>query len=241
MVDKVPIGIQGMNSLHEGGLIPRGTTTLLYGPPKTGKTLISWHFLYSGLEAGESGILINTESPWKNIAESSKDFGFNFETFFNEGKLFVIDILPSKPKKLSFPNHFSVSVNDITGLILKLSLILQKVKSNVRVVMDSLSYLILFNDEKRILRMLYTYNMRMKAAKGTSMICYHEGSAATKSENMIKALCDNIIHITGDELEVEALASEIFKKRWKYKVTKEGVVIKWLASYLARKKVLKVF
>lgn len=49
---RVATGIAGLDDMLHGGL-RRGGTTLVYGPPGAGKTLLGLHFLHAGLRAGE--------------------------------------------------------------------------------------------------------------------------------------------------------------------------------------------
>ncbi|WP_255503711.1 ATPase domain-containing protein [Methanothermobacter sp. KEPCO-1] len=44
MIVKIPSGIRGLDELIGGGAIPENTVTLVYGPPKVGKSIFSYGF-----------------------------------------------------------------------------------------------------------------------------------------------------------------------------------------------------
>src|SRR5208337_3663038 len=60
-LEKAPTGIQGLDEITCGGL-PRGRTTLVYGGPGCGKTLLALEFLVHGATRfGEPGVFIAFE------------------------------------------------------------------------------------------------------------------------------------------------------------------------------------
>lgn len=53
-MDKIPTGIPGFDEISQGGL-PEGSTTLISGPPGSGKTVFLCEFLAMGIEHFEQG------------------------------------------------------------------------------------------------------------------------------------------------------------------------------------------
>jgi len=82
--DRVSTGIEGFDSLIEGGF-PKGSLVLLRGSPGSGKTIFAARFLYHGLELEEPGIYVsfaeNRETFLKNMRRLGMDFG-RFEQDF---------------------------------------------------------------------------------------------------------------------------------------------------------------
>lgn len=57
---RVSTGVPGLDELLEGGYV-QGRSTLLAGGPGTGKSILTWHFLFDGVEKGESGLLVSLD------------------------------------------------------------------------------------------------------------------------------------------------------------------------------------
>src|SRR5688500_18449298 len=74
---RISTGISGLDSLIEGG-IHTGFTILVAGNPGTGKTILTSHFLYEGLQKGESTIYVSfSESKSQYYANTERfDMGF---------------------------------------------------------------------------------------------------------------------------------------------------------------------
>ena len=94
MAEKTKTGIEGFDSLIEGG-IPESSITLITGTPGTGKTIFGLEFLYRGALMGEKGLYISFEEPKENLKLQAKQFGWDFDKFEREGKI-VIDYIPSR-------------------------------------------------------------------------------------------------------------------------------------------------
>jgi circadian clock protein KaiC len=81
-------GIEGLDLILDGGLIPR-KTYLLRGGPGTGKTTLGIHYLIEGVESGENSTLITlTENKDKLISD------FNNRNF-DLKQINFIDLTPS--------------------------------------------------------------------------------------------------------------------------------------------------
>jgi hypothetical protein len=66
--------------------------------------------------------------------------------------------------------------------------------------------------------------MRIKESGGTAVVTYTEGSADSKVETMLKSIVDNIIHLNGDEINIEAMIG-VGKKKSNYRITDNGINI----------------
>jgi len=101
--DRVPTGIDGLDSLIEGGF-PRGSLVLLAGNPGTGKTVFSMQFLYKGAENyGENGIYVSfAENEDTIIHNISRLFGLDLKNKEEvNGKVKILDFTTVTEKGLS--------------------------------------------------------------------------------------------------------------------------------------------
>jgi len=99
--DRVPSGIDGLDSLIDGGF-PKGSLILLAGNPGTGKTVFGVQFLCKGAkDYGENGIYVSfAESEDTLFHNMSKLFGYDLKTV-EDGKVKVLDFTTVTEKGLS--------------------------------------------------------------------------------------------------------------------------------------------
>jgi len=101
--NRVPTGIDGLDSIIEGGF-PSGSLVLLAGNPGTGKTVFSMQFLYKGAEEyGENGIYVSfAESENTIIHNISRLFGRDLrKKEEGDGKVKILDFTTVTEKGLS--------------------------------------------------------------------------------------------------------------------------------------------
>ena len=73
---RVPTGIAGLDEVVHGGFV-EGRTYLLSGPPGGGKTTIGWHFLTTGVAAGEPVLFITFGESQSDLLENARFSGFD--------------------------------------------------------------------------------------------------------------------------------------------------------------------
>ena len=96
-MDRVATGIQGFDSLVEGGL-PKGSNILLTGAPGTGKTIFGLHYLYNGAMNGEKGVYISLDSSVELLRVQAKQFGMDFTQLEKDGKVLFLRVPLTKMK-----------------------------------------------------------------------------------------------------------------------------------------------
>lgn len=77
MVDITETGIEGLDSILNGGLVT-DSTVLVSGTPGTGKTILGIQYLYNGIkEYDESGIYLTFEEDATDVREAAESLGFD--------------------------------------------------------------------------------------------------------------------------------------------------------------------
>ncbi len=76
MIEKVSTGIEGLDSLIDGGF-PQGHFILVSGETGCGKTTFAFQFLYHGAKNSEPGIFVSFEEKPEHIIEHMEDMGFS--------------------------------------------------------------------------------------------------------------------------------------------------------------------
>ncbi|MFH1586706.1 MAG: ATPase domain-containing protein [Candidatus Diapherotrites archaeon] len=91
-VERTKSGIPGLDLLIGGG-IPKGNLVVLSGDPGSGKTVMCWQFLNEGaVNQGENGVYISLEETIESIVFGASEFGWDFKTLIDQGKLKIIAI-----------------------------------------------------------------------------------------------------------------------------------------------------
>ena len=137
MVELTKTGIEGLDSILNGGIV-KNSTTLVSGNPGAGKSILCLQFIYNGVEQyDEKGIYLTFEEDAEDLREAAESIGFeNWAEHVENGDIKVYD-----KQKLLRENDFSSS----------LDLLLEDLEREDydRLVLDSLAMFALFFDDER--------------------------------------------------------------------------------------------
>ncbi|MDF1541058.1 MAG: ATPase domain-containing protein [Candidatus Thorarchaeota archaeon] len=86
---RVSSGVKGFDTLLNGGYI-QGRSMLLAGGPGTGKSILTWHFIFDGIEKGESAVLLSLDESAEILIDDMKGFGWDPEKAIDEQKLTIL-------------------------------------------------------------------------------------------------------------------------------------------------------
>jgi len=227
----VETGIPGLDellSLNDGEGFPQNTTTLVYGPPKVGKSIFSYQFAYHGLDLKEPCLYITTDDGIKQLTHNMMDFGWFLQGFIDEELLYVIDSISSLSgvRVENTATYASSKINDPTDLMVKVGLgtrFVFKKSNEFRSVFDSLTTPFVFNPEPMVVRFLKTYLRRLKEAGATVLVNYTEGVASPGTERILKSIVDNVIMLDGSYMTFKS--SYDLMGTAKYDITDQGIVL----------------
>ena len=77
-MERVKTGIEGLDNIIQGG-IPKNSTTLVSGPPGSGKSIFCFQFLYDGVKNGEKCLFLTLDKNTDSILAQAKELGFDFK------------------------------------------------------------------------------------------------------------------------------------------------------------------
>jgi len=101
MVERVKSGVDGLDSLVEGGFL-KGDVILLAGNTGSGKTILSAQFICNGaVQHGEKGVYASFEEDAGTLKRNMLRFGFDLEKLEREGAVKVLDLEAIKGAGLS--------------------------------------------------------------------------------------------------------------------------------------------
>ena len=118
-----PTGIEGLDTMTEGGL-PKNSVTLLAGGSGVGKTLVALHFIVEGARRGEPGVFVTFQETMGHLNGIAKRFGRDLEDMERKK---LLKVLYTSPVEMSVDQHTALIRNVAAELGAK------------RLVIDSLS------------------------------------------------------------------------------------------------------
>jgi len=190
---RVPTGIDGLDTLIEGGFL-RGDVILLAGGTGSGKTIFSTQFIYNGAtQYGEKGVYATFEEDAKTLKRNMLRFGFDLERLEQKGAIKVLDLETLKGGGLSANIEFILgALNKIDGK---------------RLVIDSLTAFLSACTENLEYRMLMHLIYKMLKTRGytTVMTCSVPKGAETLGLGIEEFIADSVIFLENviDSLELK--------------------------------------
>jgi KaiC/GvpD/RAD55 family RecA-like ATPase len=233
MIACIESGIPGFEELTHTdsfmGGIPENSTTLVYGPPKTGKSIFSDQFCYNGLVNEEPCLYITTNKGLKMFTSEMNDYTLSVDEYLMNGSLHIIDTMSDILEKKIEPTDSVINseINNPTDLMVNMGSkinIMRNQNPRFRSVLNSATTLLAYNESMLIVRVIKAYLMRVKEAGGTPLITYTEDSADKIIETMLKSMVDNIMRMDGNELQIEAMKG-FGKIKANYTITENGIVL----------------
>lgn len=95
LIVRISSGIPGLDELigNGGGSFAENTVTLIYGPPKVGKSIFSYQFTYEGLHNNEPCLYISTDYGLKDMERNIANFGWNLNEYIENENFYLIDAI----------------------------------------------------------------------------------------------------------------------------------------------------
>ncbi|MFW9908670.1 MAG: RAD55 family ATPase [Candidatus Thorarchaeota archaeon] len=87
--NRVSSGVSGLDNLLNGGYM-HGRSMLLAGGPGTGKSILTWHFIFDGIRKGESAVLLSLDQTSDVLIEDMKAFGFEPDKAISDQKFTIL-------------------------------------------------------------------------------------------------------------------------------------------------------
>ncbi len=239
--ERVSSGVTGLDELLSGGYV-KGRSTLLAGGPGTGKSILTWHFLFDGVKKGEKGILFSLDQTSDMILEDMQDFGFDPKGAINSEDLTILSgTLKLVPTETSYEyvigfDHPLLREQPFT--VPRLAELVRKKATEVkakRIVIDGLGPLLeLAGDHSEIRQLVYGFIRDIADGQNTVLLT-HELKAHENAQNdeMPYFICDGVVKLdtmysSGDYVRtmrvVKMRGAKHDMRRVMFKIGSEGIV-----------------
>lgn len=222
---RVPTGIQGLDQMLGGGLLPQ-SANLLEGAPGTGKSTCGMQFIYHGIQAyAEHGVIISFEEQPYHYYRDARAFGWDLPELETSNKLRVI---------LSSPEVIWRDIQQTDG---KIETAIREIGAK-RIVIDSLSHFErLTRNPIELRKATYTFINGLKRLNLTSILTRENAALLGENpeiEEDLAYVADSYIMLRYVEINsMLAKALLILKQRGsnhvkdirRYDITHQGMVI----------------
>jgi KaiC/GvpD/RAD55 family RecA-like ATPase len=222
---RISTGVEGLDKMLNGGLIP-GRAYLVKGGPGTGKTTLTMHFLMDGVKNGEKCLYITLEEPASSLKEDMKNFGFELE----HPNIRLVDATPVGGKRNIFADvlyeEFAVSFEKLTRSITGEL----KAENYSRIVVDPLTMLRLtIKDELKYRRTFMAFLKEISKYNATVLFT-SELSESDIEEYLVSGVIElRVIEGRGKPvrgIKITKFRGSAFDEEARpYKITDKGIVV----------------
>lgn len=106
--ETVPSGVGALDALLGGG-IDRGTSTLIVGPPGTGKSTVALQYAHAAAQRGDHAVIFSFEETTAILLERAAGLGMLVQEGVGRGQIMVRQIDPAEIS----PGEFAACVRDV--------------------------------------------------------------------------------------------------------------------------------
>jgi len=177
-----------------------GTNLLLTGPPLSGKRSLMIDVLAGGTDSGEGALVVTTKDSAERVLRNYAD-----RTPYEGKPVAVVDCVTRQQGGDTIESDrikYASSPVDMTGIGIKVSEFLQAfgdrgIEQN-RVMVHSLSTLLMYSDLQTVFRFLHVFTGRIQSADGLGLFAIDSTAHDDKAMNTLKQLFDGIVTVPED-------------------------------------------
>ena len=188
-----------LGAAFSGVEVEEGTNLLIEGPPMSGKRDLGFQILAHGVAGGEGAIVVTTKDGADRVLE---DFA---ETSTVENP--TVGVVDCVTKQQGMGNRresdlvrYASSPNDLTGIGIELSELLRTLyeQRNVtknRILLHSLSTLLMYSDLQTVFRFMHVFTGRVQSADALGVFVVDSTAHDEQTVSTLKQLFDGVVSI----------------------------------------------
>jgi len=185
-----------------GESVEPGANILISGPPLSGKRRLAMEALAHGIDQGEGGVVITTRDSSDRVLTDVRSLLDDPEN----ATLGVVDCVTKHQGRSAMDSDLvkhASSPLDMTGIGIKFSEFVEEfytgrgIQQN-RVVLDSLSALLLYSDLQTVFRFMHVLTNRIEDADAVGLHVIESTAHNQESLNTLKQLFDGVVEVDAD-------------------------------------------
>jgi circadian clock protein KaiC len=220
--ERSPTGVRALDPMLFQGFW-KGSSTVVFGPPGSGKTLLGLHFIFRGIEMGEKGLVATMQENPTQLQRIAKGFGRDLEEVIASGMLTLMYVSP-----------VDIYLDEFVSRVTQEAL----AHGVQRLLVDSINDLHAASPaEGRFRDFMYSLTQAM-AVNGISVFMTHEVgdllATTVLSKEGISNICDNVLLLSyvRDDSRIKRAISVIKTRASdhdpairEFTITSEGIVL----------------
>ncbi len=223
-ISRASTGIDGLDTVLDGG-IPREATVLVVGPPGVGKTTLVNQFMHTGVAADEDGLYIALDDAPDAIRDTATQFGWTLDDAlfvdgysWREGGTVSAEYAIESPSDL---NQFNMTLSDAMRSL---------DDDRKRVVIDSVSTLVLYADTTSATKFLQAVAAKAKSAGSCLLMTLEAGMHDDKTVSTLNYAADGMVRMEMEDgqrrLSVQRMAKTSHDRDWHpFSITDDGIAL----------------
>ncbi|MDY6769413.1 MAG: ATPase domain-containing protein [Candidatus Nanohaloarchaea archaeon] len=196
VVERESTGVRMLDEELSGGF-PQNSSVLVVGPPGVGKSTFVNQFMYQGLQEGEKGLYITLDSPPEEVRETAKYFGWDFDEY-GDNLVFIDGYSWREGGEVDA--EFAIDgPSDLNEMNITLADAMRELgKGRKRVVLDSVSTLVLYTDPGSAVKFLQVVGAKSKASNSNLLMTLEEGVHEQKTISTLNYVADGLLRMKMD-------------------------------------------
>ncbi len=187
-IDKISTGLEGLDEILEGGLIPR-KAYLVQGGPGSGKSTLGFHFLRQAIDNDENALCVTMVESQESLRQNAANFDIDLS------EVVTLDLSPSDDVSENAGQYNVFSSSEVEqGPIMEAVTEAIDEHSPSRVLLDSFTMLRLLNQDPYQMRKLTLSLVRYITKRGATLMMTSE-SLSQNSDDDAAFWVDGIIKL----------------------------------------------
>jgi KaiC/GvpD/RAD55 family RecA-like ATPase len=218
----------GISKIDERKGLPGRSLMMLIGPPGRDKKVFCEQFIYYGLGEGEPAIYICTDRSIRAIRDDMAKFNWFVTDFEAKRMLRFIDCyswsletMPPREESVFYTPGPS-SLNEIAIALSQAKEQVWKAGKPLRIVLESLSTLFLYNNPDVIFRFIQVIGARAKSADASMLLVLEEGMHEEKIITTIEHLTDLTMVLKIGPISTLKI-TRVMELEFNYRIKEKGI------------------
>jgi len=180
-----------------------GTNVLIEGPPMSGKRELGFQILETGARNGEGSIFVTTKDNADRVAEDFAELAGDVDPTVG-----IVDCVTKQQGMGSTTEselvRYASSPVDLTGIGIELSELLRALYqkrglTRNRILLHSLSTLLMYSDLQTVFRFLHVFTGRVQSADALGVFIIDSSAHDEQTVSTLKQLFDGIVTVREDD------------------------------------------